>query len=598
MIIKGRLNKKGETMEKYRNFHLVSYAYAYYLEKVTDEQLRKDLEHFLSYAPLEKMYVENHRGRVTIPKERLLHFKGIFEEYGLKTSGAIVPTGKVGERKPSIVDSFCYTDPEHRKVFLGYIRDLAETFDEIILDDFFFTACRCDKCIAAKGSRSWSEYRRDLMAGLSREMVDMAHEINPGLNFIIKYPAWYKSYHETGYDPEAQRKIFDEVYTGTETRIPDYNMQHFQRYHSYSIMRWMNNAAPGMNGGGWIDSGGSGHSINVFLEQVEQTVFAGTREVMLWNFRDFVQPDNLNLPPVGKDLYRMDRIMDKVGGPTGIVVYEPFNSDGEDMVYNYYGMRGLAFEPKQEFDMGASSILLTSSSAMDKDVMSKLKAYLEKGGTAIITNGFLHDTWDRGIRDLTNLEITGRHMRGSEYMTGDRNHAAEGRVFKAHGDVEIEIFNNKDNAGWEDVSLNDREFNAPFFNEEDYSNGQVFLLNVPMNYADIYNIPGAVMDVMARHMTVGQKVFISSDDKVCLYNYDNGVFGIHNLEFYPSQVRVHVRGDARALVNIETGERYDGFIDYPEPTIFGDAVTSVPEEHDKYVDIRLDAGHYSFFEIV
>ena len=189
------------------------------------------------------------------------------------------------------------------------------------------------------------------------------------------------------------------------------------------------------NGGGWIDSGGSGHSINVFLEQVEQTVFAGMKEVMLWNFRDFVQPDNLNLPPLGKDLYRMDRIRDRLGTPCGIAVYEPFNSDGEDMVYNYFGMRGLAFEPKQEFDMDASSMLLTSSSAKDPGIIDKLRTYLSKGGTVIMTNGFLHDTWDRGIQEFTNLQITGRLMRGSEYMTGDRNHAAESGVFKAHGDV-------------------------------------------------------------------------------------------------------------------------------------------------------------------
>ncbi len=585
-------------MERYRNFHLATYAYAYYLDKVTDEQLKKDIEHFMSYAPLEKMFVENHRGKVTIPKDRLLHFKEIFESYGLKTSGAIVPTGTVGERKPSIFDTFCYTDPEHREVFLGYIRDLAETFDEIILDDFFFTACRCDKCIAAKGSRSWNEYRRQMMADLSREMVDMAHKINPELNFIIKYPAWYKSYHETGYDPQVQRDIFDEVYTGTETRLPDYDMQHFQRYHSFSIFRWMENAAPGKNGGGWIDSGGSGHSINVFLEQVEQTVFAGTKEVMLWNFRDFVQPDNLNLPPLGKDLYRMDRIRDRLGTPCGIAVYEPFNSDGEDMVYNYFGMRGLAFEPKQEFDMDAPSMLLTSSSAKNPGIIDKLRTYLSKGGTVIMTNGFLHDTWDRGIQEYTNLQITGRLMRGSEYMTGDRNHAAESGVFKAHGDVEIEVIINKDNAGWIDVSLNDRQFNAPFFNEEDYSKGQVFLLNVPMNYADIYNIPGGVIDAMARHMTVGRKVFVSSEDKVCFYEYDNNVFGIHNMEFYPSVIRIHVRGEAQAIVNIETGERYEDFIRYPEPTVAGDAVSHVPEEPEKYIDLRLGSGQYSFYEIV
>ena len=585
-------------MENYRNFDLTSYVYAYYIKDATDEQINKDIDHFLSYAPLKKVYIENHRGRVSISKERMLQVKDIFESRGIKTSGGIVPTGNTGERKPSIFDSFCYTDKKERALFLSYIKELAEEFDEIILDDFFFTACRCDQCIAAKGNRSWAEYRIDLMNEVSRDMVKMAHDINPKLNFIIKYPAWYKSYFETGYNPGIQKDIFDEVFTGTETRLPDYDMQHFQRYHSYSIIRWMENAAPGKNGGGWIDSGGSGHSANVFLEQVECTVFAGAKEIMLWNFADFVKHDNLNLPPVGKDLQRMDKIMDKVGKPVGTAVYEPFNSDGEDMIYNYYGLRGLSFEPTPYFDMDAPVMLLTSSSAKDEEVIDKLRAYLKSGKTAIITSGFLKDTWDRGIRDFTNLRRTGNWMNGTEYMTGERNHAKESGVFKGKGPVNVEVFNNKDNAGWTDVSIIDRQFNAPLFNEEDYSKGQVFTLNIPANYADVYNIPAGAMDVIARHVSLGQKVYISSEDKVSLYQYDNGVFGLHNLEFHSSFVRVHVRGEAKGIRNIETGAVYDRLIPSPERSIAGDAASFLPEEEESFIDIKVESGKYTFFEII
>ena len=103
-------------------------------------------------------------------------------------SGGITSTQLVdGVRKPSYYDTFCYTDPRHREEYKRIVSELAQVFDEIILDDFFFTACRCEMCIEAKGDRSWMDYRLGLMEEFSHEIVDLAKSINPKLNFIIKY---------------------------------------------------------------------------------------------------------------------------------------------------------------------------------------------------------------------------------------------------------------------------------------------------------------------------------------------------------------------------------------------------------------------------
>lgn len=584
--------------KNYENFRLASYVFAYYLDQISDEQLQADIDSFLAYAPLEKVYLENHRANTDIPQKRMREIKAVFEKNGIQCSGGITSTVKIGERKPAIYDTFCFTEKTHRERYLQIVRELAEVFDEIILDDFFFTSCRCDQCIAAKGARTWSQYRLDLMEDFSREIVELAHSINPKLNFIIKYPAWYKSYHETGYNPEKQRNIFDMVYTGTETRLPDYDMQHFQRYHSYSIMRWMENAVPGRNGGGWVDSGGSGHSINVFLEQLEQTAFAGAKELIFFQFQNFVQPDNLNLPAAAKDLYRVDKLLGCLGNPTGITVYEPFNSDGEDMVYNYLGMRGLAFEPKQEFDDKAPLLLLTASSAKDPNIIEKLRKYLISGGTAVITTGFMHETWDRGIRDITSMQFTNRFIQGKEYMTGDRNHANEGGVFKGINPVSVEIILNKDNAAWTDVSIKDREYNSVLFSEEDYSKGQIFLLNVPFNFSDIYNIPSGVMQVIAKHLSKGQRVYVTADEKISLYTYDNNIIGLQNFEFHNGTVRVYVRGTFNGLKDIESGRIYDQILPMPSPSVAGDAASLLPEEPEFYVDVKLGSGQYKFYEIL
>ena len=57
-----------------------------------------------------------------------------------------------------------------------------------------------------------------------------------------------------GFDLDREPKIFDGIYTGTETRDPEITDQNLQPYESYHIIRYFENIAPGRNGGGWVDT--------------------------------------------------------------------------------------------------------------------------------------------------------------------------------------------------------------------------------------------------------------------------------------------------------------------------------------------------------
>jgi hypothetical protein len=272
-------------MEAYRHFSIASYMFAYYAAEATDEQIRRDTETYLRCIPLKKVYVENHRACTDVSPDRLRQIKAILSEYSLTVSGGITSTVLVnGVQKPALFDTFCYSDPAHRAEYLRIVRELAGVFDEIILDDYFFTSCRCEICLQAKGKRSWKDFRQEQMKAFSEEIVAEAHRINPRMNFIIKYPNWYESHQATGYNPGIQQAIFDMIYTGTETRDPFYASQHLQRYESYSVMRLLENAAPGRNGGGWIDLGGSSDNISRFIEQAEFSILGGAKELTLFNF--------------------------------------------------------------------------------------------------------------------------------------------------------------------------------------------------------------------------------------------------------------------------------------------------------------------------
>ena len=86
-------------MEKYKNFKLASYVYAYYLDGKTPEQIQADIDFYKKHVPLNKVYLETHRALVNISEEQMRVYKKVFEDNGFEVSGGITTTVKVGEAK-------------------------------------------------------------------------------------------------------------------------------------------------------------------------------------------------------------------------------------------------------------------------------------------------------------------------------------------------------------------------------------------------------------------------------------------------------------------------------------------------------------------
>ncbi|MBR2601167.1 MAG: hypothetical protein IKE08_00590 [Clostridia bacterium] len=563
-------------MENYRHFSIASYMYAYTAARAEDGEIRRGIETYLQYLPLRKIYVENHRARTDVPVQRLKEIKAMIEEYGIQASGGITSTVLVdGEQKPALFDTFCYTDPRHRAEYLRIVREAAEVFDEIILDDYFFTTCRCEMCIKAKGNRSWKDFRQEQMKEFSEEIVAEAHRIRPGIHFVIKYPNWYESHQATGYNPGIQKDIFDGIYTGTETREPFYAAQHLQRYESYSIMRLLENAAPGRNGGGWIDLGGSADNISRFLEQAEFSMLGGARELTLFNFDTLLRSPAL--PAMDPILRQTDDFLDRTGHQTGLAVWEPFNAEGEDQLCSYLGMCGLQMEMQPDFPENAPAILLTQRAACMPDAMEKLERYVREGGRAIITTGFLHETYDRGIRDMTSVRLTHRHVTGRGYMIDRCDFDYAGIQYAQGTDhVMIETLDYKTNATWADVPLLSGEDNFPVLTEDFYGRGRLMILNVPENFADLYHLPAEVIGAINRELTTGQGLYLAAEPKWSLISYDNEVFCLHSFRPMLSRAKIVIRGECKGLQDLNSGTVYTHSIPLPGPHHRGDgAMTRV-----------------------
>ena len=582
-------------MEKYRNFEIATYLWAYALENITDEEIQRGIDNFKKYTHLDKMYIENHRGKVDIPVERLRQVKALCEKNGLKTAGGITSTQFVnGIRKPSYFDTYCYTDPDHRASYLQVVRDLAVVFDEIILDDFFFTACRCEMCIKAKGSRSWKEYRLDLMEEFAQEICDEAHRINPGLKFVIKYPNWYESFQEAGFNPAKQTKIFDGIYTGTETRST-FSPQHLQRYESYSIIRLFNHAAPGRNGGGWVDLGGSQLNQSIVNEQCALTLLGKTPELTLWNFQRYMDSDAL--PAVGHALQKIDDILDIAGEPTGVRTWEPHNGDGEDQLYNYLGMCGLPIEPSPEFDGSLGTVFFTESTAEDPASVEKLEDFVRHGGNAIVTIGYFRKMYDKGVKDLTSVRLTSRHVMGKTFMIDNANYMAK-EVAEADKPIMFEIMSYKTNSTQSDINLMVEDDNFPIMTEDNYGEGRFFVLNVPENFSDLYHLPKEVVRNINKHLTMGQRLYVGTAHKYNLFAYENNVYVGYSYDEKATHVELIVRGDCQGIKDLTTGKVYTERISRPTPMHRGDATTVIEEPAEYIFTVPANPGKYTVYSIV
>ena len=420
LVLFGLLLLPAAAQSKHKNFKVSVYVRAYEVDKMKDTQwLESTWKTISSQLDVDKIYLETHRDMLLVDDATLEKAKKFFEKQGIEVAGGITYT--ISE--PNDFETFSYSDPKDRE----WVKKVAETtarhFDEFLLDDFFFTSSKKDVEIAAKGDRSWTEYRLERMNEAGRNLVvGPAKAVNPKVKVIIKYPNWYDDFQGLGFNLEWGPQIFDGVWTGTETRDPAGN-QHLQNYLSYNIMRFFENISGGRNGGGWVDSGGITMSMDRYAEQLFLTAIAKGRDVMLFAYNQLVDVklnpmfrapwqdqgtswsyDEMTAPfQKGKEtvtpttmariadivLRKTDELVGKLGNPVGIHSYKIYHQPGEEFLQNYLGMIGLPMDMYPTFSEGRKTVLLTAQAAADPALTEKIDRQLKAGGDVVITTGLL-----------------------------------------------------------------------------------------------------------------------------------------------------------------------------------------------------------------
>jgi len=568
--------------QKYKNFKVAVYCRAYEVEKMGDPQWLEAAWDTLSReVHIDKIYLETHRDLLIVKEETLKNAIKFFKDRGVQVSGGITYT--IDESNN--FQTFCYTNSENRAKVKEIAEYTARFFDEFILDDFFFTTCKCDLCIAAKGTESWTDYRLDLMKNAAVDLViNPAKKVNPNVEVVIKYPNWYEHFQGCGFNLEAEPKLFDGIYTGTETRDRSGN-QHLQQYHGYSIFRYFENIKPGQNRGGWVDTGGMKY-VDRYAEQLWLTMFAKAPEITLFDIRQMQYPIRENtraawdgngstfsfdemMKPIkqadgsmftpskmsriaGYSFEIVDKVLDALGKPVGIKSYKPYHSVGEDYLQNYLGMIGIPVEMVPEFPENEPIVLLTETASFDPDIVAKVERQLKAGRKVVVTSGFYKAMEGKGIEDIVELHVTDRKALVKEFVSG------WGQSATIDKEILIPQINYITNDSWEVVSALDDTNGWPILHRADYSTGKFYVLTVPDNFVDFYNLPEPTLNKIRQEIAGSIGITLEGPGEVSLFVYDNNSFVVESFLDKEVTVKVVLNGNEGKITDVATGKTIKG----------------------------------------
>jgi hypothetical protein len=380
-----------------------------------------------------KVYLEAFRDNYQAEAETLKHARQAFEQAGFAVSGCVTTT-RVGKASTGWKEvAGCYTDPVTQQKLQSIFEYAASLFDEIMIDDFWFTDCACAECEAARKARTvqvgdqscavsgdtWEAYRCELMVRLSRDRIlAPAKRVNPRARLIIKYPQWYDDFHNRGYEVSRETVDFDRIWVGTETR--DYEDRRWggtAPYEGYFIMRWLGGIGGAKCGGGWYDSLGT--TEQTYIEQARQTILGGGRESMLFCYgglqRDHGPKD---IEALRTNLPELLSVATQLQGhePVGIAAYKPVNSHprNEGRVFDYVGMMGLPLVPCHEFPTNAPAAFFSLHALKDPDFAAKLATFVQTGKPVLLTDGLrqaLPADLKLNAPNVTTLEVRGNPKR-------------------------------------------------------------------------------------------------------------------------------------------------------------------------------------------
>ncbi|MBO2517386.1 MAG: hypothetical protein CW338_08965 [Clostridiales bacterium] len=348
-------------------------------------------------------------------------------------------------------------------------------------------------------------------------------------------------------------------------------------------MTYFENMCPGRNGGGWFDPFDI-HITEQYLEQAYLTVFSKPKELMMFCFQAL--QDSMNVPALGYQLERLDRILDHAGNVCGISCYLPDDCRGEDNAQDYLGMIGLPIVCTPYFPEDAEYILLTKSASCDRNIISKLEKYVAGGGKAIVTAEFYRACEERGIHALSSVRMENRKALCDQFMVEEKG--KRGRVLTHHSGKHPVLFpvpEFSNNASWALIKGMREQETYGMLLRDFYGKGILYTLALPDQFSELYQLPEAVVSRLRAEFPVNG-IYMEGGKEVSLFVYDNDTFIPYAYVDDGSQpciVKIHVTGQISSLLDpLRDGMEVKPLYTNEQETVF---------------EIRLVPGSYSIWKV-
>jgi hypothetical protein len=394
-----------------------------------------------------------------------------------------------------------------------------------------------------------------------------------------------------------------------------------QQYTSYEIFRYLENVAPGRNGGGWVDPYMVRY-LDRYAEQLWDTILAKTPAINLFQYSDLLRtaeagersawqmlPTSFNFfemlreccgmpfSPQAKDalvadvaayaLRQVDRVAGELGKPVGLSSYRPYHSSGEDFLCDMVGMIGIPIEMYPEWPQ-AKTVLLTEAAKYDPGIVSKIEQHLRAGHNVVITSGLLRALQDQGMNQITDMRLTGHVLTATSYVagfgwgTGSELPGAQNAILFP----EVHFYTNED---WALVHGLAAGRGVPLLLMDKYGAGTLYVWTMPENLNDLYRLPSSVLDALRRQLDPGLPVRLEGPAKVSLFTYDNDTFVVES--FLDQPVAVRLAGSFAQIQNLMTGVTLTGD---PVAAGFFFAPRSGTAQAPRQYDIDLQIEPHSF----
>ena len=119
------------------------------------------------------------------------------------------------------------------------------------------------------------------------------------------------------------------------------------------------------------------------------------------------------------------------------------------------------------------------------------------------------------------------------------------------------------NDSWEIVSGISGDNGFPILQDATYSKGHLYVLTIPDNFSDLYNLPAEALNKIRQVLCAQLNVQIEGSSKISSYVYDNNTFIVESFLDKETVVKAVTPQSVNTITDINTGDIVKGEIRKP-----------------------------------